>query len=165
MELTKFAEKAESKGKSGGLKIDDLDLEIINIFRNDARTTLTEISGKTKLSKMAVKRRIDKLVASGVILGFHALINSEALGKRYSLIWDIKVKPNNIERVAKELCDLDNVIRVYELSNLELHVHALFEELTDLELFKRQVEAIEGVVEYNSNIVIKTYKSDVSLTP
>jgi len=164
MELVKLVETSGKDDKAESPKIDELDLAIIDILRQDARTTITEISEKTKLSKMAVKRRIEKLVNSGVILGFHALVDSKMLGKRYSLALDIKVLPSCIERVAKELCELDHVVRVYELSSPELHVHALFDGLDELESFKRKIEEIEGVVEYDSHIVIKTYKADVSLT-
>ncbi len=154
----------EIQDHAQNIKLDNLDMKIIEILRKNARTTITEISDITKLSKMAVKRRIEKLINSKVILGFHALVNSKMLGKRYSIVLNVRVDPKRIEEVANKFSDLENVVRVYELSNPELHIHALFDNLKELEGFKRRVEEIEGVLEYTSHIIIKTYKSDVSLT-
>jgi DNA-binding Lrp family transcriptional regulator len=62
--------------------VDAIDGKIIGCLLLDARSTLAEIGGEVGLSAPAVKRRIDRLVASGAIRGFTALIDPDVLGWR-----------------------------------------------------------------------------------
>jgi DNA-binding Lrp family transcriptional regulator len=47
---------------------------------HNARATFAEIGTEVGLSAPAVKRRVDRLVASGAIRGFTALIDPDVLG-------------------------------------------------------------------------------------
>jgi len=60
--------------------VDAIDEGIIRCVSVDARSTYAEIGDAVGLSPSAAKRRLDRLVADGVIAGFTALINTEALG-------------------------------------------------------------------------------------
>ncbi|MBQ13101.1 MAG: hypothetical protein CMQ17_01690, partial [Gammaproteobacteria bacterium] len=65
------SKEAVPENYSGNL--DEIDRTILQILRTDSRTTATTIAKVTKLSKTAVKYRIDRLRESGVIKGFFAL--------------------------------------------------------------------------------------------
>ncbi len=52
----------------GGM--DNLDRGIIDLLRQNARASYGDIGGSVGLSASAVKRRVDRLVADGVIRGF-----------------------------------------------------------------------------------------------
>lgn len=60
--------------------MDDLDRRIVACLLRDARATYAEIGGEVNLSAPAVKRRVDRLVASGAIRGFTALVDPAVLG-------------------------------------------------------------------------------------
>ena len=49
------------------IKLDDLDQRIIDLLRDDARRTITDIATRVNLSPAPVKRRIDRLEQLGVI--------------------------------------------------------------------------------------------------
>src|SRR5688500_20346485 len=57
-----------------------IDSKVIGCLLRNARATLSEIGAEVGLSAPAVKRRIDRLVASGAIRGFTALIDPDVLG-------------------------------------------------------------------------------------
>ena len=59
--------------------IDDIDAEILNILQNDARTSNADIARQVGMAPSAVLERIRKLEARGVIEGYQARINPEAL--------------------------------------------------------------------------------------
>ncbi len=59
---------------------DDLDRQIIASLVENARATFGEIGRQVGLSAPAVKRRVDRLVADGVIRGFRAVIDDELTG-------------------------------------------------------------------------------------
>jgi hypothetical protein len=63
-----------------GGPVDGVDSKVIGCLLRNARATLAEIGAEVGLSAPAVKRRIDRLVASGAIQGFTALIDPDVLG-------------------------------------------------------------------------------------
>jgi DNA-binding Lrp family transcriptional regulator len=62
------------------LQMDAVDQRIIALLVSDARASYAEIGAKVSLSAPAVKRRVDRLRASGVIKGFTAVIEPSAVG-------------------------------------------------------------------------------------
>jgi DNA-binding Lrp family transcriptional regulator len=62
------------------MTLDDLDRRIVAALVEDARATYAEVGSLVGLSAPAVKRRVDRLRASGAITGFAARVNPEALG-------------------------------------------------------------------------------------
>jgi DNA-binding Lrp family transcriptional regulator len=60
--------------------MDAVDQRIIASLAADARASYAEIGSRVSLSAPAVKRRVDRLRASGVIKGFTAVIDPAAVG-------------------------------------------------------------------------------------
>jgi DNA-binding Lrp family transcriptional regulator len=62
------------------MTIDDLDKQIVAALVRDARATYAEVGAAVGLSAPAVKRRVDRLLASGAITRFSAQVDPSALG-------------------------------------------------------------------------------------
>ncbi|MFB9234578.1 Lrp/AsnC family transcriptional regulator [Plantactinospora siamensis] len=62
------------------MHIDAVDQRIIASLVADARASYAEIGGRVSLSAPAVKRRVDRLRAAGVIKGFTAVVDPAAVG-------------------------------------------------------------------------------------
>ena len=62
------------------MALDGIDQQILAALRDDARASFAEVGGKVGLSAPAVKRRVDKLCAAGVITAFTAVVDPSALG-------------------------------------------------------------------------------------
>ncbi|MEV0945862.1 Lrp/AsnC family transcriptional regulator [Rhodococcus sp. NPDC049939] len=65
---------------SDSLRLDNQDRLIVALLERNARSSFVAIGAEVGLSAPAVKRRVDRLVASGVITGFHAALDARALG-------------------------------------------------------------------------------------
>ena len=61
--------------------MDETDRRIIAALTADARASFAEIGQQVSLSAPAVKRRVDRLRASGVIKGFTATVDPAAIGR------------------------------------------------------------------------------------
>lgn len=61
-------------------RLDDTDERILAELANDARATYAEIGERVNLSAPAVKRRVDRLLGSGVIRGFTTVVDRSAIG-------------------------------------------------------------------------------------
>jgi DNA-binding Lrp family transcriptional regulator len=62
------------------LQIDSVDQRIVASLVADARASYAEIGARVSLSAPAVKRRVDRLRAAGIIRGFTAVVDPAAIG-------------------------------------------------------------------------------------
>ena len=62
------------------LRMDDLDRQIVAWLQTDGRASYRTIGDGVGLSAPAVKRRVDRLVEDGVIVGFTAITDPGAVG-------------------------------------------------------------------------------------
>ena len=65
---------------SAGLGLDELDLMILSILSEDARSSLKAIAKRCRLTSSAVLRRIERLKQEGVIVGTRFVVDSEVFG-------------------------------------------------------------------------------------
>jgi DNA-binding Lrp family transcriptional regulator len=66
--------------ESGSLQMDAMDQRIIALLADDARISYSDIGLKVSLSAPAVKRRVDRLRATGIIKGFTVVVDPSAIG-------------------------------------------------------------------------------------
>jgi len=82
-----FDSKDYSEAVIGGNKppadIDELDIEILKLLAEDARSTTLDIGKKVGASPNTVKYRIKKLVDSGVIVAFNTMIDTSQIGYQH----------------------------------------------------------------------------------
>ncbi len=64
------------------VRIDAVDRKILDYLERDGRATLAEVGEAVGLSASAVKRRVDRLQETGVIVGYSAIVDPQALGDR-----------------------------------------------------------------------------------
>lgn len=65
---------------SGRSTVDDLDHRILDLLRQDARRTISDIASRVNLSAAPVKRRIERLERAGVIVGYTTVLDHGKLG-------------------------------------------------------------------------------------
>jgi DNA-binding Lrp family transcriptional regulator len=67
-------------GEDDPLRLDDLDRRIVAQLLEQGRASYAQVGERVGLSAPAVKRRVDRLRADGVITGFAAVVDPAALG-------------------------------------------------------------------------------------
>jgi len=60
--------------------LDDLDRKILDLLQGSGKATSADIAGRTGLSVSAAAERVKRLEARGVITGWQARIDAEAIG-------------------------------------------------------------------------------------
>ena len=89
--------------------MDDIDERLIRAVVDDGRATYLELGERVGLSPSAAKRRLDRLVASGAIRGFTALVDPRVLGWRTEAYVEVYCKGTvspaelraNLERIPE----------------------------------------------------------------
>ncbi|MFV8054766.1 Lrp/AsnC family transcriptional regulator [Mycobacterium sp. 48b] len=71
--------------------LDDIDLQILELLRKDARRTVRDIAKQVGLTVAPVKRRIDRLEATGVIDGYTVRVNASRVHSGLEAIVELRV--------------------------------------------------------------------------
>ncbi|RMF57329.1 MAG: Lrp/AsnC family transcriptional regulator [Calditrichaeota bacterium] len=80
--------------------MNDLDAKILQRLAEDARTPHAQIAEDVRLSRPAVAERIKKLEHAGVIQGYTAVVNPEAVGKSVTAFISAKL-PGVVDREVR----------------------------------------------------------------
>jgi DNA-binding Lrp family transcriptional regulator len=123
------------------LQIDAIDRKILASLCEDARRSYAEIGTMVSLSAPAVKRRVDRMRAEGVITGFTALVAPAALGGTTEAFVELfcagRTSPAEIRRAALRHPE---VVAAYTVSgDADAILHLRVSDIAQLE------EALEGL--------------------
>lgn len=91
-------------------ELDYVDKEILNMLQRDARIPIKEIAAKVFLSSPAVSSRISRLEEQGYIEGYHAVLNSIALGYHIKAFINLEVEPVEKKEFYPYIKSCPNVI-------------------------------------------------------
>lgn len=90
--------------------LDDVDTRILHALIDNARISLAELARKVGLSPPSVSERIKRLEEAGVIRGYSAEIDPEALGYPLSAWLRIRPIPGQLHAVAELLRRLPEIV-------------------------------------------------------
>ena len=76
--------------------MDAADRQILALLVEDGRRTYDDIAGRVALSAPAVKRRVDRLRASGALRGFTAVVDHAALGDQTEALVELFFAPGTL---------------------------------------------------------------------
>ncbi|MFV0373421.1 Lrp/AsnC family transcriptional regulator [Microbacterium sp.] len=89
---------------------DAVDQRIVAAVSRDARATLAELSAEVGLSLSAVQSRLRRLEKSGVIAGYRAVLDPEAVGRPLSAFVEITpLDPAQPDNAPELLAHLDAI--------------------------------------------------------
>lgn len=72
--------------------MDAIDRQLVALLLDDARLTYQELGRAVRLSANTTADRVRRLRASGVLSGYHAAVDYDAIGRPLHLISDIRLK-------------------------------------------------------------------------
>ncbi len=97
--------------------ISEKDLAILNLLRENARATVTEISKKVSLPRSTIYEKIKKLKHSGVIKKYSCLVNFNSLGMPIHVKVLFKVSATNKPAFGGALASAPNINNLIQLGN------------------------------------------------
>ncbi len=97
--------------------MDASDRQILALLTEDGRRTYDDIASRVALSAPAVKRRMDRLRASGVLEGFTAVIDHGALGDHTEALIELFFAPGTLlDKVANTLRQHPEVVEAWSVT-------------------------------------------------
>lgn len=142
---------------------DDIDLRILEMLKNDARVANAAIARDVGLAPSAVFQRIKKLEENGVIQGYHAKIDPDALDQ--GLLAFISVQTGEGARAKETAAMLAAVPEVMEVHRVVgqdcFYLKVRVEDTSALgALLDEKIQTLEPVASTNTTIVLSTAKDE-----
>ncbi|MGW3467508.1 Lrp/AsnC family transcriptional regulator [Saccharopolyspora sp. NPDC000995] len=136
--------------------MDALDQRIISQLVADARASYAEIGAEVGLSAPAVKRRVDKLLDLGVLQGFTAVVDPEALGWGTEAFVEVHCEGNvPADRIRVGLEPLPEVVAAYTVSGqADAIVHLRAANIHHLEEAMERLRSVDFVSRTVSTVVL-----------
>ncbi|MGV8885510.1 MAG: Lrp/AsnC family transcriptional regulator [Microbacteriaceae bacterium] len=73
--------------------LDGVNLKILEILRNDGRISMSALAERVNVSRASVYNRVEQMTASGVIVGFSAVVDPGRVGLAVSALVFVTVHP------------------------------------------------------------------------
>ena len=134
---------------------DELDERIVAVLVGDARTSYADIGATVGLSASAVKRRVDRLRASGAITGFSARVDPAALGWTTEAYVELfchgSTAPEEIGAAVRRHPEVADACTVTGEADALVHIRA-----ADIRHFEQVVERIaaEPFVQRTRSVIV-----------
>lgn len=137
-------------------ELDDIDRGIIAALEADGRATFAQVGHRVGLSAPAAKRRVDRLVADGVIAGFTAVVDPAALGWGTEAFVEVRchgtVSPAELRRLWQGVPEIVGAYTVTGPADALLHLRA--RDVSHLEEAVERVRDEASIAATDSVIVL-----------
>lgn len=147
--------------------IDDIDRAILRELQSNGRISVQELSQRVGLSASPCARRIRMLEESGIIAGYHALIDEAKAGFAFSVFVSVKLD----KQVDDALTEFENAIRMHPevvdcwlmTGNRDYLLRLAVRDISEFEYFLTgRLTKVPGVASIESSIPLRRVKSGVS---
>lgn len=147
--------------------MDQIDRDILRELQRDGRLSNQELAQRVGLTPSPCMRRVRQLEQDGVIQGYRAVVNPEAVGRSFEVLVSVEVRREReaVEAFEAALQEIPDVIEAYRLfGSPGCLLRIAVEDLKAYErLWIERLTTLAGVTEVNSQIIMKRVKEPAGL--
>jgi len=141
-------------------ELDEIDREIVEHLKENARATFVDIGKVLGVSDATVYNRVKRLTEMGVIKKFTIEVDNAAIGLRTSGFVMVSVKPGTVKEVSTKLVEIQRVREIHEIihGSEDLIVKVGAKNLRKLRSVILKIRKIPDVVQTEFTPIFKTWK-------
>ncbi len=139
------------------MRIGEKDKAVLNLLRENARATTTELAAKLGLSRSTVQKRLERLEDTGVIEGYTVQLSSAYMDQEIKAHVSITVEPRMTNEIIAAMSKMQGVRSIYSVSgpyDLICEIAAL--SVRELDAIIDDVIEIAGVERTVSSVILST---------
>ncbi len=137
--------------------LDDLDRRLLALLREDGRTPVAELSRRLGVARATVTGRIDRLVASGIIVGFSVRVRDETDPLSIHAISFIEVEGRTTDDVIRRLRGFPEIIALHTTNGgWDLVAELRTETLGEFDRVLGRIRSIDGVVNSETSLLLSS---------
>ena len=140
--------------------LDEIDVEIIKILQENAKTSYRVIQDKLNISIGTIHNRIAKLEENDIIEGYTLKLNNEKLGYKLTFLIRINIDGKHTPEILEEISLRPEVCSVFHTTGEQsAALICRFKEAQDVHNFIRELNEKDSITKTNSNMILKEYKN------
>lgn len=146
-------------------KIDEIDLQLLEILQTNGRMKRNELAEKVKLSLPAVSDRLRRLEEHGIIRSFATVIDAQRVGLDITAFIFVSVESSSYyEGFIKRATKMDEIQECHAITGEGSHLIKIRTQNTStLEKVLSTVQAWPGVKNTRTNLVLSSPKETTAL--
>lgn len=150
------------------MKLDPMDIRILNELQNDSSHSNVELARRVHLSPSPCLMRVKALKDKGVIKSYVALADPKVLGLGLNVFISISLKEQSKEALSefeKRISDHDEVMECYLMTgDSDYLIRVAVTDMGDLEKFiLEQLTPIAGIEKIRSSFALKQVRYKTAL--
>jgi Lrp/AsnC family leucine-responsive transcriptional regulator len=144
--------------------LDFIDLGILEILQRDGRASHSAIAEAVGLSQPSVHERVKKLEAKGVIKGYAAIVEPEALGLDVLAFVSVRLNDYKPDDIAQALEAVPEIVETHHIAGEECFiVKVRCRTNKDLQDVLQRIWTAGPVVGSKTTIAFATFKETTAL--
>lgn len=143
------------------IPVEEIDRTIVALLAADGRMSFTDLGKATGLSTSAVHQRVRRLEQRGVIRGYRAVVDAEAVGLALTAFISVKpIDPAAPDDVPERLADIAELEACHSVAGDENYILKVrVGSPTDLERLLAQIRAQAGVSTRTTVVLSTPYEA------
>ncbi len=139
--------------------MDSTDQRLIAALRKDGRTSVSTLAHELNLSRTTVRSRIDRLMATSEIVGFTAVLRSDAMHATVRGLMMIAIAGRGTEKVIRQLTAMKAVDALHTTNGKwDLIAEISADNLEEFDEVLRQIRLLDGVATSETDLLLTTRK-------
>lgn len=152
---------------SSNLKMDVIDVKILEVLQENSRVSISDLSKKVNLSLSAVSERLKKLESSRVINRYTAILEPKLLGKDLSVVISIGLESTaQLEDFMEFVQSEPEILECHYITGeYDYLLKVTTTNTRSLEKIMNRIKSFEGIKRTQTNVILSTTKLKHSVTP
>jgi DNA-binding Lrp family transcriptional regulator len=139
------------------LALDETDRRLLSALREDGRMPVAELARRLGVARATVTARIDRLTASGTIVGFTVRVRDELDPLEVRAMTLIEVEGRTTDNVIRELRGLPEIRSLHTTNGgWDLVAELGAETLAHFDRVLGRIRSIEGVVNSETSLLLSS---------
>lgn len=139
--------------------MDNADHALISALQKDGRASISNLAADLGVTRTTVKTRLDRLQQSGEIVGFTAVLKSDAMHAPVRGLMLIGIDGRGTERVIRQLASMVAVEALHTTNGKwDLIAELAAQSLEELDGILKRIRLLDGVATSETNLLLATRK-------
>jgi Lrp/AsnC family leucine-responsive transcriptional regulator len=140
--------------------LDDIDAKILDILQRNGRTRRNDLAEAVGLSLPSVSERLKKLEESGIITGYHAVVDHKKLGKDITAFVSVTIDSSrHYAPFLEHVSNIDDILECHAVTGEASHLLKVRTSNTSsLEKLLARIQSWTGVQGTQTDLVLSSSK-------
>ena len=143
-------------------KVNDIDIQIINLLQEDCRLSFNKIARKLGISVGTAFNHVKNLEKKGILKGYTVIVDSAKLGYSLTALLLIHAEGSYLTHVENEIAKTANTVAVYDITgDYDVAVITRFKDRTSLNAYVKNLLAVPHIKRTVTNVALNIIKEDL----